>query len=84
VLGSPGHCLLQVSSVLNPPLPPQHPLQIFPGPQAHLHSHVGHDSPLVALQRLQCDVGNLSLRLPQEHLAGSRQHLLVLALDFHL
>lgn len=45
---------------------------------------MGHDGPLVALQRLQCDVGDLGLRLPQEHLAGGRQHLFVLPLDFHL
>lgn len=61
-----------------------HPIQIFLFPQAHLHSHVGHDSPLVTFQCLQCNVGDLSFRLPQEHLAGGCQHFLVLPLDFHL
>lgn len=45
---------------------------------------MSHDGPLVALQCLQRDVGYLSLGLPQEHLAGGRQHLLVLPLDLHL
>lgn len=53
-------------------------------PQPHLHSHVGHDGALVALQRLQGDLANLALRLAQEHLAGGCQHLLVLPLDLHL
>ena len=49
-----------------------------------LHSEVGDDSPLVALQGLQGDVGDLPLALPHEHLARRRQHLLVLTLDLHL
>jgi len=45
---------------------------------------VSDDSPLVSLQRLQGDVGDLSLRLAHEHLARRGQHLLVLTLDLHL
>jgi len=50
----------------------------------HLHGHVGHDGALVALEGLQGDLGDLALRFAQEHLAGGRQHLLVLPLDLHL
>lgn len=53
-------------------------------PKPHLHGHVSHDGALVALQRLQGDLADLALRLAQEHLAGGRQHLLVLPLDLHL
>lgn len=83
MLRSSGHHLPQTSWVLRP-LALWHPFPISPCPQAHLHGHVGHDSPLVALQCLQRDVGDLCLRLPQEHLAGGGQHLLVLALDLYL
>lgn len=50
----------------------------------YLHCHVRHDGALVALQGLQGDLGDLSLRLAQEHLASGCQHLLVLPLDLHL
>ena len=45
---------------------------------------MGDDGSLVPLQRLQGDVGDLTLRLAHEHLAGRGQHLLVLTLDLHL
>lgn len=45
---------------------------------------MGNDCSLVSLQGLQCNLGNLTLRLAHKHLTGSGQHLLVLALDFNL
>lgn len=45
---------------------------------------MGNDGSLVSLQCLQCNLGNLRLRLTHKHLAGGGQHLLILALDFHL
>lgn len=51
---------------------------------AYLNSQMGDDGPLVPLQCFQGDVGDLSLRLPHEHLTGRGQHLLVLTLDLHL
>lgn len=50
----------------------------------YLHSQVSDDGTLVPLQSLQGNVGNLPLGLPQEHLTGCSQHLLILALDLHL
>lgn len=57
---------------------------ILPCQHTNLHSQMGNDGSLVSLQRLECNVGNLSLRLAHKHLAGSGQHLLVLTLDLHL
>lgn len=37
---------------------------------ANLNSQVGDDGPLVTLQSLQGDLGNLSFGLPHKHLAG--------------
>lgn len=45
---------------------------------------MGNDGSLVSLECLQCNMSNLTLRLAHEHLTGSSQHLLVLALDFNL
>lgn len=51
---------------------------------ANLNSQVGDDGPLVTLQSLQGDLGNLSFGLPHKHLAGCSQHLFILTLNLHL
>lgn len=50
----------------------------------NLHGQMSDDGSLMTLQRLQRNLGNLTLGFAHEHLTGSGQHLLVLALDFHL
>lgn len=52
--------------------------------ETYLNSQVGDDGPLVALQSLQSDTRDFSLRLAHKHLAGCSQHLFVLTLDLHL